>query len=396
MGPRNSEGGQSERGPDDHEQPSWGLWQNRILTPQVNAIVKNTFVNVVETDSEANSLRRSVSDGDLSRSSGESQPEQVVGYFLPSLWSSSNSSDKRTAAPRNFENAPWVMHSAVGASSLSPQQSQASASSNWRQPLSAPTAFSNHLQWQSNNPTSQASSSQQQASAAHPAHVGSSPDADRRPLGMLQGGPAAPQRMNEPMAAEYEPNPNLMNQMSQASQSSRAVVKDVACSPQDGEAAEADATSPHIDERLASLDKATLVAEIYSEMKGRIKLEKLEEMAKADVLARIPRNCTDELSSVGSIYHFSGTCTPCAYWFKRICKYSISCHYCHFAHDGQKSKRLRPSKQTRMRIRRWEAQKAVENSSTGEGPPFDPEGDGAEDSDSQDGDVQGSRRIESL
>lgn len=293
---RNGEG-EGAAGEVQHpDQPTWDLWQNRILTPQVNAIVKNTFVNVVgATDSEdAKSLRRSASDGDVSKSSGESQPEQMVGYFLPSLWSSSNSSDKarrdRGDNIRNFENAPWVMSHGVGAQNGGPQAS----------PSANPWGSASNQNWRQLPPAQP--SQPQQAS-----YTGSTDD-DRRPLGMMQGGPAAPSRLPEVIAADqYDPPPEGLIRRSAAGP---AMDKDDASNPNDGD----EADEGRIDERLANLDKATLVAQIYDEMKGRVKLEKLEEMANAGVLARIPRNSTDELSSVGSMHHLSGSCTPCAYW----------------------------------------------------------------------------------
>mmetsp|Transcript_31367 Transcript_31367/g.73166 ORF Transcript_31367/g.73166 Transcript_31367/m.73166 type:complete len:206 (-) Transcript_31367:138-755(-) len=69
----------------------------------------------------------------------------------------------------------------------------------------------------------------------------------------------------------------------------------------------------------------------------------------------IPFNADGELTSVGSIAHGTGECFPCAYWFKGICKYGLNCTSCHFVHEGQKSKRLRPSKHVRMRFRRAQA-----------------------------------------
>jgi len=100
-----------------------------------------------------------------------------------------------------------------------------------------------------------------------------------------------------------------------------------------------------------------LVMQVYQEVEGSVALERLQELDKNGTLAQIPRKAGGELSSVGSILHAEAKCSPCAYWFKGICKYSIGCTYCHYVHEGQKSKRLRASKQTRMRIkRRAEAQ----------------------------------------
>jgi len=77
----------------------------------------------------------------------------------------------------------------------------------------------------------------------------------------------------------------------------------------------------------------------------------LPEMPE-ELIRLIPLDENKRQTSVGSIQHASGQCLPCAYWFKGICKFGIQCLHCHFIHDGQKSKRLRPSKQTRIRLRR--------------------------------------------
>lgn len=334
-------------------------WSNRILTPCMSAIVKNTFVNVVDSfESDRTELRRSASDGDLSKSSGESQPEQVVGYFLPSLWSSSNSSEKR-GTTRSLENAPWLWRHAEGASIPFP---------------------------------------------ALPSGVSSSSRPE--PLGVQQSGPPLAARLIEPLAAEYEPSSAdlclsdgmplgaTLNRFKPAQPGTRST--ELNASPSAASSAE-----PGLDKQAshpvtpgvsgqadAPPDPPELITLVHAELRGRLTLEKVEELGQAGLLSQIPRNATNELSSVGSINHLQGICTPCAYWFKGICKYGISCHYCHFAHSGQKSKRLRPSKQTRMRIRRWEQSKAAEGSEQ-EGGDGDEGAEGQEDCISMNGDPAG-------
>jgi len=109
------------------------------------------------------------------------------------------------------------------------------------------------------------------------------------------------------------------------------------------------------------VENLALVEHTYKELNGEMTLDKIVDLAGQGILARIPRDESGRLASVGSINHGAGSCSPCAYWFKGICKYSIACHYCHYIHAGQKSKRLRPSKQTRMRLRRLEAQKTTQS-----------------------------------
>eukprot|EP00747_Dinoflagellata_sp_TGD_P165305 gnl/TRDRNA2_/TRDRNA2_186401_c0_seq1.p1 gnl/TRDRNA2_/TRDRNA2_186401_c0~~gnl/TRDRNA2_/TRDRNA2_186401_c0_seq1.p1 ORF type:complete len:488 (-),score=55.50 gnl/TRDRNA2_/TRDRNA2_186401_c0_seq1:64-1422(-) len=65
---------------------------------------------------------------------------------------------------------------------------------------------------------------------------------------------------------------------------------------------------------------------------------------------RGPEDTNGEFPSVGSEKHVSGECLPCVYWFKGICANGKDCRHCHFLHEGQKNKRIRPSKQTRQRL----------------------------------------------
>jgi hypothetical protein len=102
------------------------------------------------------------------------------------------------------------------------------------------------------------------------------------------------------------------------------------------------------------IERVLLAERIHSELKGAFPLEQLQDLASSGLLQQIPRGQSGELASVGSLNHGAGECTPCAYWFKGMCKKSLLCNYCHFPHTGQKNKRLRPSKHTRMRIRRGE------------------------------------------
>mmetsp|Transcript_78125 Transcript_78125/g.197241 ORF Transcript_78125/g.197241 Transcript_78125/m.197241 type:complete len:285 (+) Transcript_78125:133-987(+) len=70
-----------------------------------------------------------------------------------------------------------------------------------------------------------------------------------------------------------------------------------------------------------------------------------------DLLAKVPTNQNGEMTSVGSIGHSEGKCNPCAYWFKGVCAHGVTCRHCHFMHEGQRGKRLRPSKLTRQRLK---------------------------------------------
>lgn len=77
----------------------------------------------------------------------------------------------------------------------------------------------------------------------------------------------------------------------------------------------------------------------------------LVAIGKLDFLRQIPRDETGALTSVGSMQHEGGNCAPCLFWFRGGCSKGIKCTHCHFKHKGQKNKRIRPSKSTRLRMR---------------------------------------------
>jgi hypothetical protein len=106
------------------------------------------------------------------------------------------------------------------------------------------------------------------------------------------------------------------------------------------------------------------VLKIFHEINGAVPVEQLQELAATGLLEQIPRREDGELGSIGSIYHHTGECSPCTYWFRSSssCKHSVGCRFCHFVHPGQKSKRSRPSKHTRMRFKkRMEREAALED-----------------------------------
>lgn len=76
-----------------------------------------------------------------------------------------------------------------------------------------------------------------------------------------------------------------------------------------------------------------------------------EALQRQNLLAQIPRNQKGKLTSLGSIRHKTGNCSPCLFWFRQCCTKGVNCDYCHIRHKGQKNKRIRPSKKTRMQMR---------------------------------------------
>jgi len=70
------------------------------------------------------------------------------------------------------------------------------------------------------------------------------------------------------------------------------------------------------------------------------------------LLKEIPLDESGNLTSLGSLHHKEGECSPCQFWFKGVCINSLACDQCHFAHEGQRLRRLRPSKQGRLRMKK--------------------------------------------
>lgn len=77
------------------------------------------------------------------------------------------------------------------------------------------------------------------------------------------------------------------------------------------------------------------------------------------MLAQVPFNDEGERASFGSRLH-PDSCNPCIFWFKdkALCNKGVMCDFCHFRHPGQKNKRIRPSKNTRLQMRAAQAAKA--------------------------------------
>ncbi|CAE7708709.1 unnamed protein product [Symbiodinium pilosum] len=78
------------------------------------------------------------------------------------------------------------------------------------------------------------------------------------------------------------------------------------------------------------------------------------------LLSQIPFNDEGERASLGSRLH-PDNCNPCIFWFKdkTFCNKGIMCDFCHFRHPGQKNKRIRPSKNTRLQMRAAQAARAA-------------------------------------
>eukprot|EP00930_Biecheleria_cincta_P053384 TRINITY_DN3884_c0_g1_i1.p1 TRINITY_DN3884_c0_g1~~TRINITY_DN3884_c0_g1_i1.p1 ORF type:complete len:411 (-),score=59.57 TRINITY_DN3884_c0_g1_i1:46-1278(-) len=88
--------------------------------------------------------------------------------------------------------------------------------------------------------------------------------------------------------------------------------------------------------------------------------EPAPHMNNATLDASIPLNDEGEPTSRGSRNH-PDSCSPCIFWFRGLCGKGMECDYCHIKHPGQKNKRIRPSKSTRLQLR---ANKALAEAGT--------------------------------
>lgn len=93
--------------------------------------------------------------------------------------------------------------------------------------------------------------------------------------------------------------------------------------------------------------RATAMVSPDKKLPKRDTVERSQEMLEA-IYAQIPFDKRGERTSIGSIDHAAGNCIPCLYWFQAQCPRNVHCTYCHIAHPGQKKKRIRPSKKTRL------------------------------------------------
>lgn len=350
---------------------------------QQQAIVKNTFVERVEEDlGRERTLQRSCSDSDLSRSSGE---KEKLHFWLPSLSSGSRSStsaqtesregdDKASGAPeepgRGHHPRLMPAYAAVaavgtpaggGCSRAADADHAAAYAGAWNE--QAGSSFAAWSRSSNKLPLRQPNrcEGQSRADKVHAADV--SADAEIK----AAAGPA--------VSRDAAPAQRSHWAMAGSDQAELCSVQDVLRSIWHDDAPNND-VEPHDSARerepflgeLGSLKLERLRRDLEDTGQRTLSADEFEELQETGVLQAIPTDENGALSSVGSAQHFSGECSPCAYWFKGICKYGILCRYCHFVHQGQKNKRLRPSKKTRMRLRRFEMQRTETESDGPDGP----------------------------
>jgi hypothetical protein len=103
----------------------------------------------------------------------------------------------------------------------------------------------------------------------------------------------------------------------------------------------------------------TLIDQVCTELGASVPRELLEAIDTRGLLEKIPRNEHQQLTSIGSIGHSMDVqCQPCLFWFRGRCSKGILCEFCHYVHEGQRPKRIRAAKNTRLKMRDGEMRKA--------------------------------------
>merc|ERR1711924_488299 len=67
---------------------------------------------------------------------------------------------------------------------------------------------------------------------------------------------------------------------------------------------------------------------------------------------------TEELPSMGSAWHFDGTCKPCAFFHKQGCAHGTQCPFCHVCGPEEKKKRQKQKIATLRAARQGNPRKA--------------------------------------
>mmetsp|Transcript_13216 Transcript_13216/g.30080 ORF Transcript_13216/g.30080 Transcript_13216/m.30080 type:complete len:255 (+) Transcript_13216:48-812(+) len=108
-------------------------------------------------------------------------------------------------------------------------------------------------------------------------------------------------------------------------------------------------------------NQLSCVTEIDAETGSTVPRLVLHTLAREGILQQVPRDSSGLLTSVGTILHKRGRCSPCAFWISgRVCLHGVACMFCHSHHELDATERLRPSKQMRVRMQRWMLLKAAE------------------------------------
>lgn len=281
----------------------------------ISVRVRNTFIDVYDGNGPTileHRLIRSASDGSLSKSS--TSEGNKFTFWIPSMTSSSTSSSKpsgRSSRPQTKEEHNVIVSASGASSTLTPislsQPSYAQSAPSvplWSaggaarpEDLAALLAFTENGRSAPSAPVSLAARSEQHLSAQFPT---------------FQGQPAL---VSAAVASSHQPTEdNIISAMMLL----RA-----------GEA------------ELMQNFQATMWQQEQLNAQVQVPFEPDENSRPVQMTKQgKPRT---GIASAGSAKH-PDRCSPCLFYFKRICNKGTSCTYCHYIHEGQKNVRIRPAK----------------------------------------------------
>lgn len=59
----------------------------------------------------------------------------------------------------------------------------------------------------------------------------------------------------------------------------------------------------------------------------------LEKSYEEELIRILPLDSQGKPTSLGSVKHAEGTCSPCIFFVKDNCSKGVTCNFCHFSHD---------------------------------------------------------------
>lgn len=269
------------------------------------AVVKNTFLETVDMSRQQDAMKRSASDSDLSRSSGEDK----MKFWLPSLSSQSSqshslSSDNKTGQTQQ----DMIIGSGLPLQTLQGPLLGGRRGGNDHATGVAAEAFGLPTLCNTVGAPDGRTGASSSAAQGNGSGRGSA----------IRGTPVSGVPLTGNGVAYGSVAPGRLAHTAQAISSS----------------------VPASDGVVEQIHKETHVPE-----------SELQVLYQQGILQQIPKNDQGELSSIGSIRHLDGECSPCLFWFRKSCAKGIHCSYCHFRHKGQRNKRIRPSRKTRLQMR---------------------------------------------
>jgi hypothetical protein len=317
----------------------------------VKIIIKNSFIQAVVAVDGDRKLQRSASDSDVASSSSSQDKADKSLYWLPSL----SSSECSTQSKHSVKAAPVLGQWLPEKRAIFAEECDASSASNNLTVSGQGSVLGNQVRPDLHDPAAGLSLpwAEQRRTPLRPPKPATGQSLPWVPL-KVACGPSAEVAaeavcLRDDSTEEHSisnfmghpPGP-IIRDDAMPSTINTGVHKESA--PQEHTSADAFGSDNAL--WLASLSSAEFVAQIHRET--GVPIEELSELYSSGILQQVPRD-EGVLTSIGSIDHASGNCRACVFWFRMSCVKSLNCPYCHLVHDGQRQKRIRPSKSTRQR-----------------------------------------------